>query len=324
MSIEPGFELYHSASGRLDINTFTTNSNVKAFLLLSITSLCWGANAVFAKLAVGHVSPMLLVSLRWLGAVILLLLLSRKNLLRDWGYLRNHIPLLFMMGVLGLATFNALFYVAAYSTTALNIGIIQGSIPVFVLLGMFVFYRASISPLQIIGVLVTVLGVCIVASGGHLERLATLTIQQGDYLMVIACFLYAGYAIALRRFSGVSSLSLFTVIALAAFLTSVPMSFTEHLYGNLQWPTPEGWIIVALITFFPSFLAQIFFIQGVAAIGPGRAGVFVNLVPVFAAMLAVTILSEPFRLYHGIALALVLGGIWLSEQSWRGSAGSSS
>jgi drug/metabolite transporter (DMT)-like permease len=266
---------------------------------------------------------MLLVSLRWLGAVTLLLLLARKTLVKDWGYLKNHIPLLFLMGVLGLATFNALFYVAAYSTSALNIGIIQGSIPVFVLIGMFVLYRASITPQQITGVLVTVFGVCIVASAGNLERLATLTIQQGDYLMVIACFLYAGYAIALRQFSGVSSLSLFTIIALAAFLTSIPMSLVEHLYGNLQWPTPEGWIIVALITVFPSFLAQIFFIQGVAAIGPGRAGVFVNLVPVFAAILAVTILNEPFQLYHGFALALVLGGIWLSEHSWRGNTGSS-
>ena len=132
--------------------------------------------------------------------------------------------------------------------------------------------------------------------------------------MILACFLYAGYAVGLKRFSGVSSLSLFTVIAFVAFLTSIPMSFTEYLLGNLQWPTGEGWIIVALVTFFPSFLAQICFIQGVAAIGPGRAGVFVNLVPVFAAILAVTILQEPFKMYHGVALALVISGIWLSER----------
>ena len=124
--------------------------------------------------------------------------------------------------------------------------------------------------------------------------------------MMLACFLYAGYAIALKRYTGVSTLSLFAVIAFAAFVTSIPMSFSEFATGNLQWPTPEGWIIIVLITFFPSFLAQICFIKGVAAIGPGRAGVFVNLVPVFAAILAVSILREPFRIYHGVALVLVI------------------
>ncbi len=282
--------------------------------------MCWGANSVFAKLAVGNISPMLLVSLRWLGAVLLLLVFARNILVRDWGYLRNHLLPLFIMGALGFATFNALFYVAAHTTTALNIGIIQGSIPVFVMAGMFALYRSPVSILQIIGVAVTIIGVCMVASAGNFERLFTLRIQPGDYFMIAACFLYAGYAIALKRFSGVSSLSLFTVIASAALLTSIPMSYAEFVLGALQWPTLQGWVIVALVTLLPSFLAQICFIQGVAAIGPGRAGVFVNLVPVFAAILAVSILHEPFRIYHGMALVLVIGGIGLSERGKKVSA----
>ena len=64
----------------------------------------------------------------------------------------------------------------------------------------------------------------------------------------------------------------------------------------------------------PSFLAQICFIRGVELIGPGRAGVFVNLVPVFASIMAVGFLKEPFEGFHALALALVLGGIWLSER----------
>ncbi len=295
-------------------NFFANDSAPKAILLLSVTSLCWGANSIFGKLAVDNVSPMLLVSLRWFGAVMLLVVFARKVLIRDWPYLRMHLVPLFLMGALGFATFNALFYVAAYTTTALNIGIIQGSIPVFVLIGMFSIYRTPVSKLQIIGVAVTIVGVCIVASGGSLEKLAALNIQQGDYFMIIACLLYAGYAIGLKRYSGVSSLSLFTIIAFAAFVTSLPMSLTEYALDSLQWPTTEGWIIVVLVTLLPSFIAQIAFIQGVAIIGPGRAGIFVNLVPIFAAILAVSILSEPFRVYHGVALFLVISGIWLSER----------
>jgi drug/metabolite transporter (DMT)-like permease len=265
-------------------------------------------------LAVGEVSPMLLVSLRWCGAVSLLLIFAHKHVRRDWHKLRSHMLLLVLMGALGFTTFNALFYVAAYTTSGLNIGIIQGAIPVFVLVGAYIAYRTTVTAVQIMGVALTIIGVCIVASAGSLERLASLSINRGDYLMIIACLLYAGYALALRRFSDVSSLSLFSIIALSALITSIPLSSIEYLAGDFQWPTMKGWIIVLLVTLLPSFLAQICFIQGVALIGPGRAGIFVNLVPIFASFLAVSILGEPFRIYHGVALVLVLGGIWLAEQ----------
>ncbi len=258
---------------------------------------------------------MLIVSLRWLGAVMLMLVFARNTISRDWPILKQQWPLLFLMGALGFTAFNALFYLAAYTTSALSIGIIQGSIPVFVLMGTYLIFKATVSRLQIVGVLVTITGVCMVASAGNLQRLASLSINQGDYLLIIACALYSGYALALRRFSGASPLSLFAVIAAAAFVSSLPLSYAEFALGSLRLPTAKGWGIVVLITLLPSFLAQIFFIQGVSDIGAGRAGIFVNLVPVFAAILAVSILREPFQWYHGIALALVVGGIWLSERN---------
>jgi drug/metabolite transporter (DMT)-like permease len=293
----------------------TADKNLQAYICLTITAFCWGCNAVFARLVVGEVSPMLVVSLRWFGAVSLLLIFARNAIRKDWPMLKNHLPVLFLLGALGFTAFNALFYVSAYTTTALNIGIIQGSIPIFVLLGAYLIYKNPVTKLQIVGVLVTVLGVCIVASSGDLKRLASLSIKQGDYLMIIACLLYSGYALNLRRFTGTSPLSLFAVIAAAAFISSLPLSLIEYFFGNFQAPTPKGWLIVALITLLPSFIAQICFIQGVSILGAGRAGIFVNLVPVFAAILAVLILREPFELYHGIALLLVVGGILLSERN---------
>lgn len=290
----------------------------RAYVLLTTTTLCWGANAVFGRLAVGEISPMLLVSLRWLGAVLLLMIFASRYVRRDWPTLRRHLPFLAAMGALGFTSFNALFYIAAHSTTAVNIGIIQGSMPVFVLIGAFIAYRTPVTGLQLAGVALTMAGVVIVGSGGSLERLATLTLNHGDVLMIIACSLYAGYAVGLRRRPAVSSLGLFTVVAGAAFLFSVPLTAAEIALGQFQWPTATGWIIAGLVTLLPSFLAQIFFIQGVALIGPGRAGVFINLVPVFASILAVAILSEPFEGYHGVALGLVLAGIWLSERAGRG------
>ncbi|MBE9558434.1 MAG: DMT family transporter [Proteobacteria bacterium] len=293
-------------------------SNGRAYLLLVFTTFCWGGNAVLGRMAVGEISPMALVTARWLGISLILLLFARRHIQRDWPALRPHLLLIATLGVLGFTVFNALFYVAAHYTTAVNIGIIQGSIPMIILFGAFMAYRTRITWLQIAGAALTVIGVVIVGSGGSLARLAALAINFGDVLIFGACILYAGYTVALRKRPPASALGLFAGMAFAAFAASLPLVFAEASLGLFQWPSTAGWIIVILVTLFPSFLAQIAFIQGVTLIGPGRAGVFVNLVPVFASILAVVLLDEPFEVFHAVALGLVLGGIWLSE---RGKAG---
>jgi drug/metabolite transporter (DMT)-like permease len=290
----------------------------RAYVLLTLTALFWAGNAIVGRLAVGEVSPMALVSLRWLGALGLLVVLAHAQVRRDWPALRRRLPFLAVMGAVGFTIFNAIFYVAAHRTTAVNIGIIQGAFPVFVLIGALAVYRTPVGGLQLAGVLMAMVGVVIIASGGELARLAGFALNAGDVLMIAACLLYAGYTLGLSRRPPVSPLSLFTGMACAAFVTSLPLALGEAALGRFQWPTPEGWLILGLVTLFPSFLSQIFFIQGVSLIGPGRAGVFVNLVPVFTSILALLVLDDPFEPFHAIALGLVLGGIWLSE---RGKAG---
>lgn len=291
-----------------------SGSSGRAYLLLTVTSVCWAANALFGRLAVGELSPMLLVTLRWLGVLLILAVFARHHARRDWAALRARLPFIGAMGALGFTGFSALLYSAAHTTTAVNIGILQGSIPAFVLIGAFWAYRTPVSGLQLAGVMVTMGGLILVATGGDVTRLAALGINPGDVMMIGACVLYAGYTVALRRRPEVSSLGLLTAIVAAAFVASLPLLMIEAALGRLQWPTATGWIVLLLITVFPSFLAQIFYIRGVQMIGPGRAGIFVNLVPVFTPVLAVTFLGEPFEVFHGAALSLVVVGIWLAER----------
>jgi drug/metabolite transporter (DMT)-like permease len=289
----------------------------KAYFLLAFATMSWGANTVFSKLAVGEISPMFLVTCRWLGAVTLMLVFANSHIRRDWPTIRKRLFFVSCLAMMGFTGFNVLFYTAAYSTTALNIGIIQGSIPVFVLIGSFILYRTQITSLQFAGVIVTITGVLTVGVKGDFSQLASLAFNHGDLLIIMACALYASYTVGLRQRPAVSALGLFTVLAGVAFIVSLPFSVYEYNVGKFYWPTTQGWIIVALITVFPSFVAQIFFIQGVEKIGPNRAGVFINLVPVFASVFAILVLGEPFELFHGAALSLVLGGIWLSEYGKR-------
>ena len=287
---------------------------MRAYLFLTCTSICFGANTTFAKLLVGEASPMVVVALRWFLVVVLLVALNTKSLVRDWPRLKPHLGFLFAMGALGFAVFNGLFYIAAHHTTAINMGIIQGMMPVFVLAGALLAYRTPTRTLQWVGVGVTLAGVAVVVSAGETERLLRLRFNGGDMLVVLATLLYAGYTVGLRRRPESTALGLFTVLAASAFLASVPMVAAEAWLGEFQAPTLRGWGVIALVALFPSFLAQIMFIRGVEIIGPGRAGTFINLVPVFAAIIAVAYLGEDFRVYHGLALALVLGGIWLAER----------
>ena len=281
--------------------------------MLTFTTWCWGLNAIFSKMAVGEISPMQMVTFRWLGVLLILLVFARKHLLRDWPVLRRHPVYLMLMGSLGFTAFNALFYNAGHATSAINIGILQGSIPIFVLLGSFLIFRHRITRVQMGGVSITLLGVVIVASGGDLSELGDLSINRGDLFMLIACFFYAAYSLGLSRRPRVSAQGLFFALAMVAWLTSLPLVAFETYQQGWQMPSTTGWIIVLMITLLPSLIAQIFFIQGVALIGPARAGVFVNLVPVFASIMAVLFLEEAFEAFHAIALFLVLGGIWLSE-----------
>ena len=298
----------------IGVSEKSTGGNTRAYLLLTLTAVCWAWNAIFGQLAVGEISPMALVALRWLAVLTLLLAFALPQVRRDWPLLRAHLPFLYAMGALGFTGFNALFYIAAHFTTGLNVGIIQGAIPVFVLIGAFAAYRTRITAVQLLGVALTVVGVIYIGAGGSFQRLASLALNFGDIIMVSACALYAGYTVGLRRRPPTSALAFFTIMAAAALSTAIPLVAIEVAVGQFQAPTPKGWLIVALVALFPSFIAQLMFIKGVELIGPGRAGVFVNLVPAFAAILAVTVLGEPFQPFHAVALALVLGGIWLSER----------
>lgn len=288
-----------------------------AYLLLVLTTLCWGANAVAAKMSVGELSPMLLTLLRWFGVFLLLAVFARGKVASEWPMLRRHGGKIFLMGALGFCVFNTLMYIAAQHTQAVNIGILQGSIPIFVLLGAFAAYRTPVRGVQILGVAITMVGVALVASKGDFGRLAALELNHGDVLIVFACILYAGYTVSLRKRPPLSGMTMFAGLATAAFLTSIPVAGYEYLVGDFQAPTPKGWAIVGFVVIFPSFLAQISFLLAVDQVGPGRAGVFVNLVPIFASVLSVAILGEHFAWYHALALVLVLGGIAIAERFKR-------
>jgi len=286
----------------------------KPYLLLILTTLGWAGNAVASRLAVGEISPMALTTLRWGGVCALLAVLTHRQVAAAWPDLRLRWRYVLALAATGFTAFNALMYAAAHSTSAVNLTILQGAIPIFVLIGALAAFGTHIGALQALGAIVTLIGVALVAARGDFTALIQLDFAIGDVFMLIACAAYAGYTLALRNRPAVPAFVFFAVLAGSALLVSIPLLLAEIAAGTVIWPTVTGWWILLYVAVYPSLLSQVFFMRGVELIGPGRAGLFVNLVPIFGALLAVLLLGEPFRAYHALALALVLGGIWLAER----------
>lgn len=286
-------------------------------LLLFLATLGWGSNTIASRLAVGEISPMLLIFFRWGFVVVILLSLYWRQMIDEWPIIRPRLKWLLIMGGCGLSLFNAFFYIAAHSTTAVNLGIIQSTMPGMILLGSFMFFGDRINRLQFSGLLLTLLGVGVIVTQGSLEQLMQLTFNHGDLLMIFACSFYAMYTVGLKSRPKISGMVMLAYFSVAAFLMTIPlMIFESFIYGTVM-PGVKGFAIVFYIAMVPSFLSQIFFMRGVDLIGPGSAGLYANLVPIFSAIMAVLLLSEEFALFHLAAMLLVFGGIGLFEYQSR-------
>ena len=290
------------------------------YLLLILTTLGWGGNAVASRMAVGQISPMTLTSARW-GIVLLLLLIAfHRQIGAAWPQLKRQWIAVLLMGASGFTLFNALNYVAAHYTSAVNLSITQGTVPLLVLLGGLVAHRTPVKGRQLAGAALALVGVAMVASGGSLDALMRLRFNIGDVMMFSAAVIYAGYTVALRdrgNGGGAGQVPFFFGMAVAAFATSLPLVAIEVATGGFHLPTAKGLLILTFIALAPSFMSALFFMRAVALVGPARAGLFFNLVPVFGALLAVLILGEPLGLYQIAALVLVLGGIAVAERRSR-------
>jgi drug/metabolite transporter (DMT)-like permease len=238
----------------------------------------------------------------------------------DWPETRRHLPFLFVLGSVGFTLFNAALYSALTMTSAINVSIEQAAIPMVIFLVNFLLFSQRATWLQLLGLVLSIIGVALTASHGDLTRLAELDVNLGDALMVAAVIVYAGYTVALRFKPAIHWKSLMIVLAASALVSSLPFVAWEMRAGlHLSRHARLG--VVAYTALFPSVLSQIFYIRGVEMIGANRAGLFINAVPIFGTLLSILILGEAFHLYHATAMAMVLGGIWMAEASARRRAG---
>jgi drug/metabolite transporter (DMT)-like permease len=286
---------------------------IRAYIYLMLTTFLWGGNTVAGKLAVGHISPMVLNAGRWTLALGILLCISMEQLKADWPVIRRNWPILLGLGAIGYTAFNGFLYSALKYTSAVNGAIEQGGIPMLIFLLNFLLFRIPVSKVQILGFLISFIGVALTAGHGDLSTLLSLRLNFGDGLMMLAVLTYATFTIALRWKPDLHWKSMMASLSLGAALATIPLVAWEKANGSLILPDATGFALIVFCGLLPSLVSQTLYIAGIKIIGANRAGLFINLVPVFGTLLSVTVVGEQIAGFHILALALVLGGIALAE-----------
>ncbi|HSF48811.1 MAG TPA: DMT family transporter [Burkholderiales bacterium] len=291
----------------------------KTALLLTAPPLLWAGNAVVGKLMVGAVPPLSLNFLRWVLAGLILLPLGWRVLRGDsalWARWRRFS----MLGLLGVGSYNALQYLALQTSTPINVTLIAGSMPVWMLAAGALFYRVRPHSRQVLGAALSLAGVVLVISRGNWATLMQLKLVPGDLYMIIATLMWALYSWMLARPSDNSAREwhwaeflLAQIVFGAAWAGAAAGLEAAMIDVRIQWTSA---VVAALfyIAIGPSLIAYRCWGIGVAAVGPAIAAFFSNLAPVFAAVLSAALLGDAPRWFHGGAFALIVAGIVVSSR----------
>src|SRR5947209_1707408 len=292
--------------------------NNQPYLLLTLTALFWAGNIVLARFVAGHVPPMTLSCVRWIGAFAMVLPFAWPHLKRDWPALRAKLPLLLLLSATGFAFNNAISYWALQYTEALNALLIQSSGPLFVALWSLVLFGVRLTGGQLAGIAISLAGVLIIILRGDLAALASITFNRGDIMFASSLVAFGIYSAFISRRPKVHQLSFLAFTTCCGAMMLLPTAVWEAWSGNVLQFDGVTLATLGYILIFPSTLAYLFFNRGVALIGPNRAAPFFHLVPVFGSAMAILLLGETLQPFHLIGYALVLAGVVIASR--QGSA----
>jgi drug/metabolite transporter (DMT)-like permease len=286
------------------------------YLLLTLTPFFWACNWIIGRGLYTEIPPMAMTFYRWFFALLILAPFALPHLRREWPIVRRHRGVLALLGVVGVGTHNGLTYLGLNYTTAINGVMLNSFIPVMIIALSWIVLRQRLSRLQLTGVAVSLGGVLAILSGGSVETLASLSLNRGDLLVILAMLLWSIYTIGLRwRPPGLHMLTFLFVIACVGDAAVLPLYLGEMALGArmvFSWLNLAALVSVAL---FSSVLAYIFWNRGVEQVGANVAGLFVHLMPVFGTLLAWALLGEQLRPFHIVGIALILTGIYVTSRA---------
>ena len=288
--------------------------NNQPYLLLRLTSLFWAGNIVLARHVAGHVPPLTLSCVRWIGTFLILLPFAWPHLKQDWPVLRAHLPMMLFLSLVGFAYNNAISYWALQYTEALNALLIQSAGPLFVALWSLALFGIRLTGAQLAGITISLAGVLTIILRGDFGALASIGFNRGDLMFASSLVSFGLYSALIPRRPVTHALSLISFTTCCGALMLLPFSIWEFSTGVTLKFDFISMATLGYAVIFPSTLAYLFFNRGLALIGPNRAAPFFHLVPVFGSAMAILLFGEQLRLFHLVGYALVLAGVVIASR----------
>jgi drug/metabolite transporter (DMT)-like permease len=288
-------------------------------LLLTVPPILWAGNAIVGRLVRDAVPPMTLNLIRWLIALAILVPLGRAAYRAGSGVLANWRRYA-ALGLLGVGLYNSLQYLALQSSTPINVTLVASGIPVWMLLVGRLFYGMPLKRQQVAGAVLSIAGVLVVLCRGEFDQLVKLRLVIGDLYMILATIAWSFYSWMLMQQKDAPHLRADWAAFLLAqvgygVLWSAALSGGEWMLAGVaiawSWPLAAALLYVAI---GPAILAMRCWGAGVQRAGPSVAAFFINLTPLFTALLSSAFLGEAPHLYHVLAFGLIVGGIVVSSR----------
>jgi drug/metabolite transporter (DMT)-like permease len=284
------------------------------YLLLCFTTLFWAINIVVGRYVAGHVPPVALSMIRWVGAFLVILPFAWPHLRRDWPAIRAQLPLMTVLTITGISAYNTMAYYGLQYTQAINALLIQSTGPLFIALSALLLFRERLSLGQAIGIATSLAGVLIIICRGDLHVLLGVQFNRGDVWMVAAVAIFGFYSALAKKRPPVHPLSFLAFTMGYGALWLIPVYAWEISTGYTLRYDALTLATLAFVAVVPSVLGYLFFNRGVELIGPNRTAPFLHLTPVFGSVLAILFLGERPQLFHAVGYALVLAGITIATR----------
>ncbi len=238
-----------------------------------------------------------------------------KEIIEKKKYILDNIKLITVLGITSITFFNSIVYYSLNFTNVINGVLMISVIPVMIIFFSWVFKIEKTNIYQITGVIFSLLGVAVIITRAELSILLDLDFNKGDLWMVVAMFSWAIYSVLLKKKKHkLSQISLLEMIITMGLIFLLPIYFIEmkmgyHVILNIPFALTLTYVVL-----FPSLISFLFWIKGIALIGANRSGIFLHLMPIFSALMAIIIFKEKFMFFHFMGALLILIGILLSNK----------
>ena len=283
----------------------------QAYVLLATTVLFWAIGIVIAR-GVREEIPLIGLSFwRWFAATLILIPFVYSDLKNKFDIVKANLRILTIQGFLMIGSGTLLFYALNY-TTVINATIVNATQPVVTVAFAWLILGDRLKGIQMLGIVSAFVGIGVMISRADLNTISRLNFNIGDLLIIIAIMGYALYSINIRKMpKDISPFTALSVILFAGSMLILPFYVVESIYVK---PFPVSLLTISIILILAlliSIASLVMWNLANSVVGPGRAGMFVNLIPVYGTILAITFLGESLFIYHVIGTALVCVGIFL-------------